>query len=140
MIYLDVEIRGVIENQINSVYQKQNMLEGLDWILEVDSELTELNDFALGYFLGSLMQIAVNQAETSKNSKKFAVRFEKLKEEWKKNPKKKMRIVNTKLTEEETDEIRDIMKRWVIPFREKLNNEIHVGNAKTKQSKKGERQ
>jgi hypothetical protein len=114
------------------VYQKQNMLDGLDWILETDREVTELNDFALGYFLGSLMQIAANQAEALTNSKKFAVRFEKFKEELKKNPNKRMRIVNTKLREEETEEIRDIIKRWVIPFRQKINIEIDVRNAKTK--------
>lgn len=129
---MDIGIRGAIENTINSVYQKQNMLEGLDWIFETDTELTELNDFPLGYFLGALMQMAANQAVTLKDSKKFAVRFEEFKEELKKNPNKRMRIVNTKLTEEETEEIRDIIKRWVIPFRQKLNREIDVRNAKTK--------
>jgi hypothetical protein len=129
---LDIEVRGAIEHTINFVYQKQNMLEGLDWILEVETELTNLNDFALGYFLGSLMQIAINQAETLKDSKKFAVRFEKFKKEQEKNPKKRMRRVTWKLTEEETDEIRDIIKRWVIPFRQKLNTEIDIRNAKTK--------
>lgn len=121
---LDTEIIGTIENQINSVYQEQNMLEGLEWILEIDRELTSLNDFALGYYLGSLMQIACNTAETLKNAKRFEVRFEKFKIELKKNPNKRMRRVTVKLTEEETEEIRDIIKRWVNPFREKLNKEI----------------
>lgn len=102
------------------------MLEGLDWILEVDRELTSLNDFALGYFLGSLMQIVCKKAEILKDEKKFEIRFEKFKEILKKNPSKKMRRFTTKLTEEEIEEIRDIIKRWVNPFREKLNTEIDV--------------
>jgi len=123
---VDIETRGAIENQINSVYQEQNMLEGLDWILEIDRELTSLNDFALGYFLGSLMEIVCNKAETLKDAKKFKVRYEKFKKELEKNPNKRMRRVTTKLTKEETEEIRDIIKRWVNPFREKLNREIDV--------------
>jgi hypothetical protein len=111
---LDTETRGAIENQINFVYQEQNMLEHIDWILEIDRELTSLNDFALGYFLGSLMHIARNKAELSKTATKLR--------KSKRLPKK----LFVSLTEAETEEIRDIIKRWVNPFREKLNREIDV--------------
>lgn len=108
---MDTETRGAIENQINYVYQEQNMLEHIDWILEIDREVISLNDFALGYFLGSLMQIAIHKAELSNLSTKLR--------KSKKMPKKLFRH----LTEEETEEIRDIIKRWVNPFREKLNRD-----------------
>jgi hypothetical protein len=36
---LGTEIRDIIEEQINHVYQTQNMLEGLEWIIEIDGEL-----------------------------------------------------------------------------------------------------
>jgi hypothetical protein len=129
---LDTETRGIIEHQINTVYQNQNTLEGLDWILEIDKDLESFYDFALGYVLGSLMQIVVNHAVTLKEAKKTKVLFEKLEKERKENPNRKFRRVIAELSEEETEEIRDIIKRWVIPFREKLNREIDIRKAKTK--------
>ena len=131
---MDTESRGVIEHQINVVFQNQSILAGLDWILEIDKDLESFYDFALGYILGSLMQIVVKHAETLKGNKKTKALFEKLEEERKKNPNtnRKFRRVYAKLTEEETEEIRDIIKRWVVPFREKLNREIDIRKAKTK--------
>jgi len=108
------------------------MLEGLDWILELDIHITKLDDFAFGYYMGVLTQLAFYIASISKDTKTFQTRLERYKEELKTTPNKKFRQIRTKLKEEEQDEVRDMIKKWVVPFRQKLDKEIIARNTRTK--------
>lgn len=49
---LDLETKGLIEKQIEYIYETDIMFSGkLEWIIESDKDLTSYEDFVLGYYL-----------------------------------------------------------------------------------------
>jgi len=138
-INLDLEIKGLIEKQIEAVYETDTMLNGpnnLEWIIESDKDLRSYEDFVLGYYLGSLFSIIVNQARIMTRAKEFQRRFEEFKKEIQTNPNKRMDPVIIDLTNEQMDELRDTIKRWSLHFRKKLNSEIQLRDLNQNKKKK----
>lgn len=125
---LDLETKGLIEKQIEYIYETDIMFSGkLEWIIESDKDLTSYEDFVLGYYLGSLFSTVRSQANQIKQSKDNQRRFEEYKKELETNPKNaRLEYVYVELTDEEMDEIRDTIKRWSLLFRKKLNGEIQL--------------
>lgn len=74
---MDKETRGVIEKALDYVYEEQDFLETVKWILEVDEKVVSEEDLALGYFLGSLVQISWDLVEKEKQLKKYDKRLER---------------------------------------------------------------
>jgi hypothetical protein len=138
-INLDLEIKGLIEKQIESVYETNSMLNdpnNLEWIIESDKDLRSYEDFVLGYYLGSLFSIIKDQARMMMQAKENQRRFEEFKNELKTDPTKRMDIVIVELTNEQMDEIRDTIKRWSLHFRKKLNAEIQLRDLNKNKVKK----
>ena len=138
-INLDLEIKGLIEKQIESVYETDSMLHGpknLEWIIENDKDLRSYEDFVLGFYLGSLFSIIINQARLMTQSKEFQRRFEIFKKELETDHNKRMDPVIVDLTDGQMDEIRDTIKRWSLHFRKKLNAEIQLRDLNKNKKKK----
>lgn len=140
-INLDLEIKGLIEKQIESIYETDTMIGGpnnLEWIIESDKDLSSYEDFVLGYYLGSLFSIVMSQAKLIKQSKANQKYFEKFKKEVETNPTALMDFDSAKvnLTDGEIEEIRDTIKRWSLHFRKKLNAEIQLRDLNKNKKKK----
>ncbi len=138
---LDFKARGVISETLNRALEEQSCLEVVNWILEVDEDVSSKEDLALGYVMGSLMNITYNVAsrmkleeesdpkylkelekflgkeQASKVLRSDAMRFEKAKA-------KGGEQVTGELTEEETDEIRNMLIPMIPRFREKIRKEL----------------
>lgn len=137
---MDREIRGLISEIINSVFEKQDVLKTINWILEVDDQVMSKEDLALGYFMGSLMNIADDVASREKLGEKLEKRYKKIlkniygkegaTEELKERDRrleetraKGGRCIKGELTEEETEDIRNMLILMITPFREKIRKE-----------------
>jgi len=137
---LDRETTGLISEMINYAFEKQSCLKTINWVLEADDQVRSQEDLALGYFLGSLMNTADHVATLKK-------RYEKLEKQYKKRLKKihgkeatkelkergrrleEMRAkggrpIKAELTEEETENIRNMLIPMIASFREKIRKEI----------------
>jgi len=98
-----------------------------------DEQVSSQEDLALGYFMGSLMNIACNIARQRKLVKKVDARYKKRMEkiikkvEVKKEVKKRGRPLQTELNEKELESIRDMLIPMIAEFREKIRKEIALG-------------
>lgn len=140
---LDIEIRGLISEVINYVFEKQDVLKTINWILGVDDQVISEEDLALGYFMGSLMTIADNVASRKKLIEKLDKRTKKALEKGlgKERAAKSLeeqdrrleirarggRHIKTELTEEETNDIRNMLIPMIAQFREKIRKEMALG-------------
>ena len=115
-------MRGKIDKLVSNVYQKQNMIDTLNWFSEIDEEYENLEDLTMGYFFGSLLSEAGQIAEWQKTLDSLKRRMKKYLTE--NNPQRKIRNIASKLTNEEQEEIKDILKKLVPQFREKIKKEI----------------
>jgi hypothetical protein len=137
---LDFEIKGIISEIIDMVFENQNMLETVNWILESDDSVRSKEDLALGYFIGSLMSSAVDVATDMKLNKINRQAYEKRLEQihGKEEALKRLKEIDAKieerrakggtpmtveLTEEETEEIKNMLIPVIARFREKLSKE-----------------
>jgi hypothetical protein len=138
---LDFKTRGLISETFNRALEEQSCLEVINWILEADDDVSSKEDLALGYVMGSLMNIAYHVASRMKLEEKLdpkyrkeletflgkeeaakilhedAMRLEKAKAEGGKQ-------VTGELTEEETDDIRNMLIPMIQRFREKIRKEL----------------
>ncbi len=144
---MDFEIKGVVSEIIDMVFEHQNLLEGVNWILESDDSVRSKEDLALGYFLGSLMTSAVDVATDMKLNKINRQAYEKRLEQiyGKEDALKRLQEMDAKieerrakggtrmtveLTEEETEEIRNMLIPMIARFREKICKEVAVKKVK----------
>jgi hypothetical protein len=141
---LDIETRDLISETINAVYEQQDFLGTVNWILKTDDDRVstreDLENLALGYSLGALMNIAYDVARHKKLEKKYD---EKYKEEMerklgkeaakaiaemnrrlKEMKAKGVRRVANELTDEETDDIRSMLLQVIPRFRWRIRKEL----------------
>ena len=143
---MDIETRDLISDTINAVYEKQNFLGTVNWILKTDDDRVstrdDLENLALGYSLGALMNIAYDVARHKKLEKKYD---DKYKEEMERKLGKEatkaiaemnrrleetkakgVRRVANELTDEETDDIRNMLIQVIPRFRWKIRKELAI--------------
>jgi hypothetical protein len=138
---LDFKIKGLVSETLNHALEEQSCLEVINWILEVDEEVSSKEDLALGYVMGSLMNIAYNVAGRMKLEEKLDPKYRRELEKFlgKEEAAKVLRSdavrlekgkakggeqVTGELTEEETDEIRNMLVPMIPRFREKIHKEL----------------
>jgi len=134
---MDSRVRGAISGIINNVFEKQNILETVDWLVEADSQVRSSEDLALGYFMGVLMSYAETVLGTrkaddishkymerkfgKKAAREFWEKQRKMAEETRAKGGRRMKAVE--ITKEEQDEIRDMLVLMIARFREKIRAE-----------------
>jgi hypothetical protein len=143
---LDIETRDLISDTINAVYEKQDFLGTVDWILKTDDDRVstrdDLENLALGYSLGALMNIAYDVARHKKLEKKYDGKYkEEMERKLGKEATKAIaemnrrleemkakgsRRVENKLTDEETDDIRNMLIQAIPRFRWKIRKELAI--------------
>jgi len=140
---LDFETRDVISKLIDMVFESQNMLEMVNWVLESDERVRSKEDLALGYFLGSLMSSAVDVATDMKLNKinrqayekrleqiygkeEAVKRLQEMDEKIEERRAKDGRGFTVQLTEEETEDIENMLIPLIARFREKVRKEEAV--------------
>ena len=138
---MDREIRGLISGTIDYVFERQNVLKAINWILEADDQVRSQEDLALGYFMGSLVNIAHDVAGHNKVNEKLEKQYKKRLEKicGKEGATKKLkeddtileetrakggRRIKAELTEEEIEDIRNMLIPMIAPFREKIRKEV----------------
>jgi len=138
---LDVEARGKISEWIDGVFERQNVLKTVNWILEADDLVRSKEDLALGYFMGSLVNVAYDIAFHKRVKEKTDMwlkkRLEKIygKEGAAKELREQARVVeeerakggrrmSAELTEEEDEDIRNMLIPMIQRFREKIRKEL----------------
>lgn len=140
-IGLDITTRGMISKITRNIFENQNVLETINWIVEIDDEIGSIEDLALGYFIGSLMNISNNTAIDLKRRDFFDKMYKKSLEEsfGKEEGRKKYleyklkqeeakdsgaKYTEIALNEEDTEEIRQMLIPMVTRFREKIRQEM----------------
>lgn len=138
---MDRETRGRISEIIDYAFEKQNVLKTINWILEADNQVGSQEDLALGYFMGSLVNntydVAGHKKVNEKLEKQYKKRLEKIcgKEGATKRLReddiileetrtKGGRRIKAELTEEEIEDIRNMLIPMIVPFREKIRKEV----------------
>jgi hypothetical protein len=138
---LDFKARGLISETLNRALEEQSCLEVINWILEVDEDVSSKEDLALGYVMGSLMNIAYNVAGRMKLEEKSDPKYRKELEKFlgKEQAAKVLHVdamrlekaktkgseqVTSEPTKEETDEIRNMLILMIPRFREKIRKEL----------------
>lgn len=131
---MDAETRGLISEFFNDAYEKWNILEGLDWVLdevreyygeiELDSRSKEL--LGLGYELGSLMNRACDFASRKKLEGKIDKKLKKISGGTlvKEMKAKGGRRIESRLTEEEKDYVRNMLILMIPRLMEKIRKEL----------------
>lgn len=143
---MDIETRDLISETINAVYEKQDFLGTVNWILKTDDDRVstrdDLENLALGYSLGALMNIAYDVARHKKLEKKYDGKYkEEMERKLGKEATKAIvemnrrleemkakgsRPVENKLTDEETDDIRNMLIQVIPRFRWKIRKELAI--------------
>ncbi len=140
------ETKGLISEGISSTYEKQNILEKVNWALENDARAKiEAESSTPGYVLGSLMSSGCDTARHEKQNRKqreswvrgtlrrhgkkqgiqMIERIDRSTEEVAKEMKAEGgRPLKVELTDKETDEIRDMLIPMIPLLREKISKEL----------------
>ncbi|MFB3888721.1 MAG: hypothetical protein ACE14S_04455 [Candidatus Bathyarchaeia archaeon] len=142
---MDLATRGIISAIIENVYQNQNFTETIQWILDSDNEIDSKEDLTLGYFLGSLANIANHTAceaiidrarefEYEQSLKKIfgdaegekkIFEYRRAKEKYAKDGQ-----WTIELPQEETDQIRNMLVSMISQFQKKISQEIALKKSK----------
>ena len=149
---MDVETIGIISTIIDNAFEKSNILETINWV-ELDSQVRK-SDFALGYIIGSLMNISDQIASdrkyvkkvVEKNLKDYENSMKKIYgvEEGKKEVRKFLvnadkirkkggRKLSSDLTDDEIYKIRNLLIPMIPKFRQKIS--LEEAFEKSKKSK-----
>lgn len=150
---MDRETIGRISNLINNTFEKQNILETVNWILEADTfkVIESQEDLALGYILGAILNIGdciVRDKKYDDTIVKWKKKMlEKMleKEELKKmldaQPKigeqakakgGRIHYIKVETTEKETDRVRNMLIPMIAPYREKISKEKALKDSESK--------
>lgn len=100
---MDKKTRGLIERNLDYIIKKTDITEGMLWLLD-DFLPKSPEDLALGYVLGSLKRYA-----------REVIRMNKILKHRK----------NTDVTDEEEMIIRDMLRRRIPEFLDKINRELN---------------
>lgn len=137
---MDITTRGIISATIEYVFENQNVLDTIEWMFRIDDDVISREDLALGYFMGSLMNISNELAIDvirwniiDKMDKEFYINAFGKEEGLKKYIENKMRREESKesgtnytkiqLSEEDTEAIRNMLIPMITRFREKIRQE-----------------
>ena len=136
---MDAAMRGIISEKINRAFEEQKILETVDWLLEADDQIYHSReDLALGYFIGSLMSMAADIVRTIKlgikRDKMYRRNLKKIygkegaKEVYEKHTLERIRAkggrpLKIELTENEKDDIKNMLIPMIARFREKIRQE-----------------
>lgn len=141
---MELKTRGIISAIINYAFENQKILETVKWVLESDDQVRSKEDLALGYMMGSLMNISDGIASRmnleDKVEKRYRKKLEKklgkeealkiLMEQDKKREETKSkggRRIKSELTEEEIGDIKNRLIPMIARFREKIRQEEALG-------------
>jgi len=145
---LDAETRGIIFAIINNAFENQNVLETINWVLESDNQVRSKEDLALGYIVGSLINIADKVASGRKLIDKLNKQGKEiLKKSLGKEQARKMieeqrkrveeikakggRRIKSELTDGEIYDIKNMLIPMISGFREKIRKEEALRKART---------
>jgi hypothetical protein len=121
---LDTETRGLISGFFNAAFEQTKVLDIVDWVLRADDQILSREDLALGYYIGSLMNMAMDAAEHKKlMSKVMSKASEGLKKSLAESKAKGGRPLKGRLTNEEIEEIKNMLIPMIGSFREKIRQE-----------------
>ena len=137
---MDIKTRGVISSIINNSFETQKVLETIKWILETDDDVVCKEDLALGYFIGSLMNISSNtwsrlkkeeivenyykkSLEKTYGKKQGKIKYLEYKMRMEENNENEKSQVIVELPNEEVEKIRNMLIPMIPKFREKIRQE-----------------
>ena len=139
---MDRETKGLISEMLTNAYEKQNVIETILWALEADENIESEEDFALGYMIGALNNIA-NRIIANKKEQDWRYKLMKkiLNKEYEKtqtqiekaNEERRTKRVITKrfdTTDREVSIIRNMIIPMMAPFRTKITHEIALWQSK----------
>ena len=115
---MNKKIRGLIEETLDSFLDK-DLAETISWVTGYEI-IESQEDFALGYVLGSAMMYAHKITLENKLHRKRVRDWEKEfgeKPKWADSEGKPFKI---ELTEKEMDDLRDMLKRRIPEYKEKI--------------------
>jgi hypothetical protein len=112
---LDRGTRGFISETIHWNFEHSKVLETVDWVLKADDQILSREDFALGYYMGSLMSMAVITMGNKKFDKKLIASLD--------SKAKRPRPIHVEVTSQEKEEIKDMLIPMIARFREKIRQE-----------------
>jgi hypothetical protein len=135
---LDFTLRGLISKGIEQALNQKNIIDRIRWAVEVYviqfGGKTRLEDFTLGYVLGSLVNDAIDTVYWTKWAKKVDAqrersyikildreKYNELKAKYSKG--KSGRPIKVKVTESEINTIKKIIEPIVEQFRNKISLE-----------------
>lgn len=136
-----MKTRGQISATINSAFEKQNIMKTVKWVIEADDHIGSREDLALGYIIGSLKNISYHIASNKKLNEKLDKKLrkglrdiygkEKSSERWREMDRiieeertKGGRSIEVGLTEEESEDIENMLIPLIARFREKIRKEM----------------
>lgn len=140
---MDTFCRGVVSELIEHVFETQKILKTIDWIVQSDYETISKEDLALGYFMGSLMNISANVVLTLTLQRILDEGYrQKLRQIYGEKEgehefvKYKMRIETSKAKNHSSIDLNDVdkeqLRAMLIPmitlFREKVRQEMVLDN------------
>jgi hypothetical protein len=141
---LDAETKGLISQAINDIFETQDFLDTVNWILESDTQVASKEDLAFGYFLGALSTVAhryvlirLRDSKVEKSVEKYMQkeigrkRATETMQRVKKDLEKKAeeirsrggRPVKIEVTGKDTEEIRSMLIPMFSSFRDKIRKE-----------------
>ena len=138
MEIIDFELRGLISKIIEQAINRKNTVDTVRWATEVDTiqlgGKTRLEDFTLGYVVGSLMREAIEtiywmkwarkvDAQRERRNVKILGRekYNELKAKYSKG--RGGRPIKVKVTESEINEIKSMIEPLIEQFRSKISLE-----------------
>ncbi|MFC1488176.1 hypothetical protein ACFLRN_10880 [Thermoproteota archaeon] len=141
---MDLTTRGIISSIINNNYESQKVLKTIKWILEIDDEVYCKEDLALGYFMGTLVQISSNSTSMMKRNALIDEQYRKSLEKIYGGKEGKIQYLEYKMkteelakkenvltiiieaSEEEIEEIRKMLIPMISGFKEKIRQEVEL--------------
>ena len=128
---MNKETRGYIEEALDKVLE-QDVLNRMQWVLD-EYQIESVQEFALGYMLGSLMSTAY---EIVRRNKLFEMTDKRLDKEIGRKRRKeirkqfeekeeKVKPIRVSLSEKEENQIRDMLRRRISDYRQKIYRELN---------------
>jgi hypothetical protein len=146
---LDRETRGKISESLEDAFENYRISEVSKWAIDADEEIESVEDFILGYLLGSLMKSAwvyLHDKKCDDKLEELEHRFylkhigkeatEELEEQMEREVKQlksaRIRIPEIEVSEKELYEIRSMIIPYISQFRTKIRQEQALRKARGK--------
>lgn len=141
---MNKEVIGLLSEGIEKTLEQKNIVEKAKWAIEADEEIISIEDFTLGYVLGSLMNNLKDGVYWIKWAEKYDAKRERdsvkiLGREKYNELKTKVileskgksgRTIKSEVTEAEIDRIRNMIAPMITQFRAKISQEYALSKAK----------